>query len=182
MMASWAKARVVLGTATPSAESYYNAQQGKYHLVELKQRYRDLKLPHINVVNTQDLRRRKIMRGLLSPQLEQAGRQALERGERVVVLSASIDRWVQACLNQFIDDTTHFKVLGTQIEVANGRLTGKFSTLNCYGSEKVRRLKEWLESEKVGTKGALEMIAYGDSRGDKELLAMAKESHYKPFR
>jgi phosphoserine phosphatase len=46
----------------------------------------------------------------------------------------------------------------------------------------VRRLKEWLECEKVGTKGAVEMIAYGDSRGDKELLAMAKESHYKPFR
>ena len=109
-------------------------------------------------------------------------RQALERGERVVVLSASIDRWVQACLNQFIDDTTHFKVLGTQIEVANGRLTGRFGTPNCYGQEKVRRLKEWLESEKVGTKGALEMIAYGDSHGDKELLAMAKESHYKPFR
>lgn len=85
MMASWAKARVVLGTATPSAESYYNAQQGKYHLVELKQRYRDLKLPHINVVNTQDLRRRKIMRGLLSPQLEQAVRQALERGEQAIL-------------------------------------------------------------------------------------------------
>ena len=85
MMASWTKARVVLGTATPSAESYYNAQQGKYHLVELKQRYRDLKLPHINVVNTQDLRRRKIMRGLLSPQLEQAVRQALERGEQAIL-------------------------------------------------------------------------------------------------
>ena len=85
MMASWAKARVVLGTATPSAESYYNAQQGKYHLVELKQRYRDLKLPHINVVNTQDLRRRKIMQGLLSPQLEQAVRQALERGEQAIL-------------------------------------------------------------------------------------------------
>ncbi len=85
MMASWAKARVVLGTATPSAESYYNATQGKYHLVELNQRYRDLKLPHINVVNTQDLRRRKIMRGLLSPQLEQAVRQALERGEQAIL-------------------------------------------------------------------------------------------------
>ena len=85
MMAAWAKARVVLGTATPSAESYYNALQGKYRLVELKQRYKNLKLPHINVVNTKDLRRRKIMRGILSPQLEQAVREALNNGEQAII-------------------------------------------------------------------------------------------------
>ena len=85
MMASWVKARVVLGTATPSAESYYNAMQGKYHLVELKQRYRDLQLPLIHVVDTYDLRRRKIMRGLLSPQLIEAVRTALERGEQAIL-------------------------------------------------------------------------------------------------
>ncbi|MBR1840053.1 MAG: primosomal protein N' [Prevotella sp.] len=85
MMAQWAKARVVLGTATPSAESYYNAMQGKYRLVELKQRYKDLQLPKITVVNTKDLYRRKIMRGILSPQLEQAIREALGRGEQAIV-------------------------------------------------------------------------------------------------
>ncbi len=85
MMAQWAKARVVLGTATPSAESYYNAIQGKYQLVELKQRYKDLKLPQINVVDTKDLYRRKIMRSILSPQLETAVREALDRGEQAIL-------------------------------------------------------------------------------------------------
>ena len=85
MMAHWAKARVVLGTATPSAESYYNAVQGKYQLVELNQRYKDLRLPQINVVDTKDLYRRRIMRGILSPQLETAVREALDRGEQAIL-------------------------------------------------------------------------------------------------
>ncbi len=85
MMAHWAGARVVLGTATPSAESYYNAMQGKYALVELTTRYRDLQLPHVEVVNTKDLRRRKIMRGMLSPQLKQVVCEALRCGEQAII-------------------------------------------------------------------------------------------------
>ena len=113
--------------------------------------------------------------------------QALDRGERVVVLSASIDRWVEACLRQFLVSSSQFQVLGTEIEVADGRLTGRFVTPNCYGSEKVRRLKEYLKevSPRGDVEGATEdafIIAYGDSRGDKELLAYADEPHYKPFR
>ena len=110
--------------------------------------------------------------------------QALDRGERVVVLSASIDRWVEACLRQFLVSSSQFQVLGTKIEVADGRLTGRFATPNCYGSEKVRRLKEYLKevSPQGDVEGAPFIIAYGDSRGDKELLDYADESHYKPFR
>lgn len=126
--------------------------------------------------------------------------QALDRGERVVVLSASIDRWVEACLRPFLVSSSQFQVLGTEIEVVDGRLTGRFATPNCYGPEKVRRLKEFLKkvsprgdvegatkvSSRGDVEGALEgtpfIIAYGDSRGDKELLAYADESHYKPFR
>ena len=126
--------------------------------------------------------------------------QALDRGDRVVILSASIDRWVEACLRPFLVSSSQFQVLGTEIEVADGRLTGRFATPNCYGPEKVRRLKEYLKevsprgdvegatkvSSRGGVEGALEgtpfIIAYGDSRGDKELLAYADESHYKPFR
>lgn len=114
--------------------------------------------------------------------------QALDRGDRVVILSASIDRWVEACLRQFLVSSSQFQVLGTEIEVVDGRLTGRFATPNCYGPEKVRRLKEFLKevSPRGDVEGALEgtpfIIAYGDSRGDKELLAYADESHYKPFR
>ena len=51
-------AKTLLGTATPSMESYYNAQQGKYGLVELKTRYKGIQLPEIQVVDVKDLRRR----------------------------------------------------------------------------------------------------------------------------
>jgi len=61
------EAKVLLGTATPSMESYYNAQQGKYGLVELKTRYKDIQLPEIQVVDVKDLRHRKIMKGAYSP-------------------------------------------------------------------------------------------------------------------
>jgi len=126
--------------------------------------------------------------------------QALDRGDRVVILSASIDRWVEACLRPFLVSSSRFQVLGTEIDVVDGRLTGRFATPNCYGPEKVRRLKEYLKevsprgdvegapevSPRGDVEGALEgtpfIIAYGDSRGDKELLAYADESHYKPFR
>lgn len=63
------EAKVLLGTATPSMESYYNAQQGKYGLVELKTRYKDIQLPEIQVVDVKDLRHRKMMTGVYSPVL-----------------------------------------------------------------------------------------------------------------
>ena len=126
--------------------------------------------------------------------------QAIADGDRVVVLSASIDRWVRACLQQFLVSGSQFQVVGTEIDVVDGRLTGHFATPNCYGSEKVRRLKEYIkeivsptgrdlegwEGKEVSPTGGYSegacIIAYGDSRGDKELLAYADERHYKPFR
>lgn len=85
MMAQSCGAQVVLGTATPSAETYYNAIRGKYQLVTLTKRYKDLQLPRIEVVNVKDLRHRKIMRGLLSPQLKEAVAEALQNGEQAII-------------------------------------------------------------------------------------------------
>lgn len=85
MMAKWSGARVILGTATPSAESYFLAMQGKYNLVTMTQRYNDLQLPRIEVVDVKDLRRRKIMRGMLSPQLKEAVAEALANGEQAII-------------------------------------------------------------------------------------------------
>lgn len=85
MMARWSGARVVLGTATPSAESYYLAMCGRYKLVTLTRRYKDLLLPHIEVVDVKDLRHRKIMRGLLSPRLKEAVAEALRNGEQAII-------------------------------------------------------------------------------------------------
>lgn len=91
--------------------------------------------------------------------------QAVAEGSEVLIVSASIDNWVQP----FFPSVT---VLGTQIEVVDGRLTGRFLTPNCYGPEKVRRILALFPD-----RSAYHLTAYGDSRGDRELLAFADEAH-----
>ena len=78
-------AKVLLGTATPSLESYHNAKSGKYGLVELKERYQQIELPEIQVVDTADLQHRKMMAGPFSPLLLTRVREALERGEQAIL-------------------------------------------------------------------------------------------------
>ena len=85
VLAQMAGAKVLLGTATPSLESYHNAMTGKYGLVELKERYKGMELPEIQVVDTADLSRRKMMAGPFSPLLLLRVRQALERGEQAIL-------------------------------------------------------------------------------------------------
>ena len=85
VLAQMFKAKTLLGTATPSMESYYNARSGKYGLVELKERFKHIELPQIVVVDTKDLRHRKMMNGIFSPLLLSKVREALERGEQAIL-------------------------------------------------------------------------------------------------
>jgi primosomal protein N' (replication factor Y) len=85
VLASMHKAKVLLGTATPSVESYFNAQNGKYGLVELFQRYADVKLPEIVLANTEDARLRKQMRSHFHPLLIENIKAALDAGEQVIL-------------------------------------------------------------------------------------------------
>ena len=85
MLAQMYKARTLLGTATPSLESYHNAKKGKYGLVELKERYQGIELPEIQVVDIADLQHRKMMAGPFSPLLLNKVREALERGEQAIL-------------------------------------------------------------------------------------------------
>lgn len=85
MAAPIREARVLLGTATPSMESYYNTQTGKYGLVELKQRYQGIELPEIQIVDTKALQHRKLMNGPFSPILLSRVREALEHGEQAIL-------------------------------------------------------------------------------------------------
>lgn len=107
--------------------------------------------------------------------------QALDDGAHVMVVSASIRNWVTPMLDSYFDinptesiDTPppSITVVGTEIEVINGRLTGLFSTPNCHGPEKVRRIESL-----VPHRQSYYVVAYGDSRGDKEMLAWADEGH-----
>lgn len=110
-------AKTLLGTATPSMESYYNAQQGKYGLVELKTRYKGIQLPEIQVVDVKDLRRRKMMSGPFSPQLLAAVRGALKNGQQAILfqnrrgfapmVECKVCGWVPKCKNCDVSLTLH---------------------------------------------------------------------------
>ena len=85
MLAQMYGAKTLLGTATPSLETYHNAKTGKYGLVELFQRYKGIELPEIQVVDIKDLQHRKMMNGPFSPLLLSKVREALERGEQAIL-------------------------------------------------------------------------------------------------
>jgi len=94
------------------------------------------------------------------------------QGDTVVIVSASIRCWLEAWCRKY-----KVALISTELMKENEKITGRFSTRNCYGEEKVRRLKESynLTSYKY-------IYAYGDSIGDKELLALADQKNYQPFR
>jgi HAD superfamily hydrolase (TIGR01490 family) len=95
-----------------------------------------------------------------------------QQGHKVVIVSASMECWLSAwCKKNNID------LVSTRLEIIDDKLTGKFATRNCYGIEKVKRVREAHDLSQYG-----HIYAYGDSRGDKELLDLANESFYKPFR
>ena len=118
---------------------------------------------------------------LLRPKGIETINRALSEGAEVLIVSASIDNWVKPFFNNLsnpsIQNNPNIQILGTQIEVKDGLLTGRFLTKNCYGQEKVNRILVLYPHRE-----SYHLTAYGDSRGDKELLAFADVSHYKPFR
>ena len=110
-------AKVLLGTATPSMESYYNASTGKYGYVRLTTRYKNVALPEIRVVDIKDLYRRKIMRGLFSPELIGAMRTALRNNKQIILfqnrrgfapmVECKVCGWVPKCKNCDVSLTYH---------------------------------------------------------------------------
>lgn len=100
-------------------------------------------------------------------------RKHLSQGDSVIIVSASIRDWVLPFGKALGVDA----VIGTEVAVSpSGNLTGKFLTRNCYGMEKVERIKRLYPDY-----GAYTWIAYGDSAGDRQLLDFADEKHYKIF-
>lgn len=97
-------------------------------------------------------------------------KEEVRAGSAVYVVSASVEEWIRPwCQKRQVT-----QVLGTRVEVdGEGVLTGKFSTLNCYGKEKVSRLLE-VEPDR----GEYLLEAYGDSRGDREMIAFADNGFY----
>ena len=85
MMASWYGAKVLLGTATPSIESYHNALSGKYGLVEMTERFQGLQLPQITMIDLQRQYHRKEMYGHFADPLVYRIREELAKGKQVIL-------------------------------------------------------------------------------------------------
>lgn len=92
-----------------------------------------------------------------------------QQGHKVIVVSASLDCWLRPwCEKHGLD------LLATKLEIKNGKITGRFHNRNCYGQEKVNRIKEVYNLKEYDY-----IYAYGDSKGDKEMLSLANESFYQ---
>jgi len=110
---------------------------------------------------------------IIRPEAQKAIQKHIDAGDSLVVISASIENWVRLFAEKLMIPV----VLCTKIEIdSNDCLTGNFSTPNCYGQEKVKRLLELFPQREN-----YYLIAYGDSSGDKELMDFADEKLYKRF-
>ena len=93
------------------------------------------------------------------------------QGHTVVVVSASIENWLKPWC-----DKNNLALIGTKIKIEDSKVAGTFLSKNCYGIEKVNRIKEVYD-----TKDFSYIYAYGDSKGDKELLDLADSKNYRVF-
>lgn len=104
---------------------------------------------------------------LIRPGAEALLRQELSRNSVIAIVSASPENWVKPWC-----DALGVNCLATRLEIIDGKISGKILGANCYGEEKVRRIREVFQVEAFD-----KVIAYGDSRGDKEMLMLADEKY-----
>lgn len=117
MLAHQSGAKVLLGSATPCLESYYNVQSGKYGFVALKTRFQNVQLPRIEVVDVKELQRKRLMKGPFSPQLLETIQAALEQRQQVILfqnrrgyaptVECNVCGWVPRCQNCDVSLTYH---------------------------------------------------------------------------
>lgn len=117
VLANYYNAKTLLGTATPAIETYYNAIKGRYGLVRLSQRYEGIELPHIETINTKELKRKKLMKSILSPPLVSHIQDALDRKEQIILfqnrrgfaslIECKTCSWVPYCKNCDVSLTYH---------------------------------------------------------------------------
>jgi phosphatidylglycerophosphatase C len=114
----------------------------------------------------------RVLPGLIRPKAMEIIKHYKAGGATVAVVSASAENWVRPWC-----DLHGLVCLATRLEVSNHRLTGRIAGKNCHGSEKVCRIKERFALDTFD-----EIIAYGDTSGDREMLAIAHKQFYRPFR
>ena len=114
----------------------------------------------------------QVIPGLIRPKaLDEIGK-LQEKGFSIVIVSASPENWLRHWT-----ETIQAGLIATRLETREGRLTGRIVDQNCHGNEKVHRINEAFDLA-----GYNEIYAYGDSSGDKPMLALAHHAFYRPFR
>ena len=198
MLAKMYNAKTLLGTATPSMESYYNASQGKYGLVELTTRFKDIALPKIEIIDVKDLRRRKIMKGIFSQQLVDAVQEAIDEGKQAILfqnrrgfapmLECKECGWVPKCQNCDVSLTIHKNMNHLSCHYCGFTYLIPSSCPKCgctelrskgYGTEKIEELvSETFQGARISrmdldttrTKNAYERIINDFSQGRTNIL------------
>jgi len=94
-----------------------------------------------------------------------------EQGHEIYVVSASASNWIRFWCKKY-----QIGCIATELEVKNNRITGKIKGKNCHGPEKVNRIKAELNIDNYSS-----IFAYGDSRGDFEMLKLANNKYYREF-
>ena len=198
MLAKMYNAKTLLGTATPSMESYYNACQGKYGLVKLTTRFKDIALPKIEIIDVKDLRRRKIMKGIFSQPLVDAVQQAIDEGKQAILfqnrrgfapmLECKECGWVPKCQNCDVSLTIHKNMNHLSCHYCGFTYLIPSSCPKCgctelrskgYGTEKIEELvSETFQGARISrmdldttrTKNAYERIINDFSQGRTNIL------------
>jgi phosphatidylglycerophosphatase C len=119
-----------------------------------------------------DLFAESLLPGMIRPGALAEIDQLRKHGFEIVVISASAGNWLRKWTNRL-----SLKLIATRLEVKNGMITGKIEGKNCYGEQKVVCIREQWDLAEYE-----EIYAYGDSPGDKPMLALATKSFYQPFR
>lgn len=114
----------------------------------------------------------KVLPGLIRPQGLEKIDWHKTQGHRVIVISASVDWWLKPWC-----ESNELELICTRLKFEDDRFTGEYDTPNCHGPEKVRRLKNRVPR----LDNYSEIYAYGDSKGDREMLALAQHASYKPW-
>lgn len=113
----------------------------------------------------------EIMPDLIRPKALEKIKEFKQEGCRVLIVTASAEQWVKGwCIKQGIE------LLATCLEIKDKKLTGNFLGLNCHGKEKVARINKHLQLGDYQ-----EIYAFGDTKGDLEMLKLARYQYYKPF-
>jgi HAD superfamily hydrolase (TIGR01490 family) len=114
---------------------------------------------------------KEILPGLIRKKALEEIKRLQGEGITVAIVSASPQDWIQDWA-----DEIGALLIASQLEIKNGKITGNLSGKNCHGNEKVRRICETFDLSKYEV-----VAAYGDSSGDKPMLALAAQSFYRPF-